>query len=292
MNFVLLLLSGAIASISGLSIRSFQLYIQKHPLQMQLYQVFSMSIGAVIYLILSGFTLPTAQESWLLALCFGVCLAVSSIGYAEAMHNGPFSLTGIINSCNVLIPILIGCIFFREQLLLFHIVGILLLLCTFILPSIGVKGEKKEIRPIWYFQILLSFLGNGFGAVILSAFNKLPAPGSSDSFMALSFFIGALLILAYLLVRKVSKPESVIQLPFSWLLVGLLAVSALCVFSCNSLLIRLAAVYPGSMLFPVYNGISSVLSCLASCLFFRESIDRKKFITILLGIGAVVLLNL
>ena len=292
MNFILLLLSGAIASVSGLTIRSFQLHIQKHPLQMQFYQVFSMGIGAIIYLILSGFTLPSTPETWLLALCFAVCLATSSIGYAEAMRNGPFSLTGIINSCNVLIPILVGCLFFREQLQLSHALGIALLLCTFVLPSIGTKGEKKEIRPIWYFLILLSFLGNGFGAVILSAFNRLPNPGSSDSFMAVGFFLGSLLLLVYVLVRKACNPGSVIKLPLSWLLVGMLAASALCVFGCNTLLIRLAAVYPGSMLFPIYNGVSSVLSCLASCLFFRESIDRKKFITILLGIGAVVLLNL
>ena len=292
MNFVLLLLCGAIASVSGLSIRSFQLYVQKHPLQMQFYQTLSMGIGAVIYLLLAGFVLPVSTESWLLALGFGICLATSSIGYAEAMHNGPFSLTGIINSCNVLIPILVGCIFFREQLQLPHILGIVLLLCTFVLPSLGSKGESKEIRPVWYFLILLSFLGNGFGAVILSAFNKLPNPGSSDSFMAVGFAFGSLLLLLYVLVRKASRPDFVVKLPFSWLLVGLLAVSALCVFGCNSLLIRLAAVYPSSMLFPVYNGASSVLSCLVSCLFFREPIDRKKFITILLGIGAVVLLNL
>ena len=292
MNLLLLVLSGAIASVSGLTIRSFQLYIQKHPLQMPFYQVCSMGIGSVIYLILAGFALPAAKEVWMLAIAFGLCLTTSSIGYAEAMHNGPFSLTGIINSCNVLIPILVGCVFFHEQLRLPHIIGIILLLCTFILPSIGTQAEKKEIRPIWYFLILLSFLGNGFGAVILSAFNKLPNPGSSDSFMAVGFFFGAVMIMIYVLLCKASRPGSVMKLPFSWLLVALLGGSALCVFGCNSLLIRLAAVYPSSMLFPIYNGTSSVLACLASCLFFRESINRKKFLTILLGIGAVVLLNI
>ena len=292
MNFLLLILSGAIASVSGLSIRSFQLYIQKHPLQMPFYQVLSMGIGSIIYLILANFTLPTSQDALLLALCFGMCLATSSIGYTEALHNGPFSLTGIINSCNVLIPILVGCIFFREKLQLPHLIGILLLLCTFILPSLGTNGEKKEIRPIWYLLILLSFLGNGFGAVILSAFNRLPDPGSSNSFMTVGFFFGSLFVLIYVLVCKATRPGSVMKLPLSWLLVGLLAASALCVFGCNSLLIRLAAVYPSSMLFPVYNGVNAVLSSLASCLFFRESIDRKKFITIILGVGAVVLLNL
>ena len=292
MNFLLLVLSGAIASVSGLTIRSFQLYIQKHPLQMPFYQVCSMGIGCVIYLILSGFALPASLDVWLLAIGFGLCLTTSSIGYTEAMHNGPFSLTGIINSCNVLIPILVGCLFFHEQLRLPHIIGIVLLLCTFILPSLGIKGEKKEIRPIWYFLILLSFLGNGFGAVILSAFSKLPNPGSSDSFMAAGFFFGSLMVLIYVLVCKAVRPGSVMKLPLSWLLVLLLGGSALCVFGCNSLLIRLAAVYPSAMLFPIYNGTSSVLSCLVSCLFFRESIDRKKFITIILGIGAVILLNL
>ena len=292
MNFLLLLLSGAIASLSGLSIRSFQIYVQKHPLQMPFYQVLSMGIGSIVYLVLSGFTLPASAASWGLALSFSLCLGASSIGYTEAMQNGPFSLTNIINSCNVLIPILVGCIAFRERLLLPHMIGIALLLSTFILSGTGNRGEQREIRPIWYFQILLSFLGNGFGAVILSAFNKLPDPCSSDSFMAVGFFFGALLIMAYVLVCRVRKPGSVFALQPSWRLTGLLSVSALCVFGCNSLMIRLAAVYPSAMLFPVYNGISSVLSCLASCLLLKEAIDKKKFLTLLLGIGAVVLLNL
>ena len=292
MNFLLLLLSGAIASLSGLSIRTFQLHVQKHPLQMQFYQVLSMGIGGIVYLVLSGFTLPATAEVWLLAIAFSFCLSSSSIGYAEAMKNGPFSLTGIINSCNVLIPILVGCIAFQDQLRLPHIIGILLLLFTFVLSGTGNQGEKKEIRPIWYFLILLSFLGNGFGAVILSAFNKLPNPGSSNSFMAVGFLLGALQLLAYVLVCKARKPESVVALQPSLRLAGLLAVSAFCVFACNSLMIRLAAVYPGAMLFPVYNGISSVLSCLASWILFREIMDRKKVITIILGIGAVILLNL
>ena len=292
MNFVLLLLSGAIASLSGLSIRGFQLYIQKHPLQMQFYQVLSMGIGAIVYLILSGFTFPATLPAWLLALAFSVCLAVSSIGYAEAMHNGPFSLTGIINSCNVLIPILVGCIAFGEQLMLFHVVGIFLLLITFVLSGTGPQDEKREIKPIWYPLILLSFLGNGFGAVILSAFSKLPNPGSSDSFMAVGFLFGSLLLLLYVLVRKACKPDFVVALQPSWLLAGLLATSALCAFGCNSLLIRLAAVYPSAMLFPVYNGISSVLSCLASWILLKEHMDKKKLLTVILGIGAVILLNL
>lgn len=292
MNFILLLLSGAIAAVSGLAIRSFQLYVQKHPLQMQFYQTLSMSIGGIIYLILSGFTLPAVPATWALALAFGVCLGVSSIGYAEAMHNGPFSLTGIINSCNVLIPILVGCIAFREQLSIFHILGIILLLTTFVLSGTGPKGEKREIKPIWYPLILLSFLGNGFGAVILSAFNKLPNPGSSDSFMAVGFLFGAMLLGLYVLVSKARKPDSVVVLQPSWLLAGLLTASALCIFGCNSLLIRLAAVFPSSMLYPVYNGTSSVLSCTASCLLFREHMDKKKLLTVILGIGAVMLLNL
>ena len=110
--------------------------------------------------------------------------------------------------------------------------------------------------------------------------------------MAAGFLFGALLILAYVLLCKARKPDSVIALQPSWALVGLLGASAACVFGCNSVLIRLAAVYPSSMLFPVYNGISSVLSCLASCLLFREHINKKKLLTIILGIGAVVLLNL
>lgn len=292
MNFVLLLLCGAIASVSGLALRGFQLHVQKYPRQMQVYQVLSVGFGGIIYFVLSGFTLPAAPDAWALGLAFGVCMAASSIGYAEAMHNGPFSLTNIINSCNVLIPILVGCIAFREQLSSFHIVGILLLLVTFVLSGVGPKGEKREIKPIWYPLILLSFLGNGFGAVILSAYSKLPYPGTNNSFMAAGFLFGALLLLLYVLFYKARNPGTVVALQPSWLLAIFLTISTLGIFGCNSLLIRLAGVYPSSMLYPVYNGTSSVLACVASCILFREHMDKKKLLTVILGIVAVVLLNL
>lgn len=292
MNILLLLLTGAIASVSSLSIRCFQMTLQRSPIQGVTYQVCYIGIGGIIYLILAGGAFPSGSAAWLLGLAFGICLAVAGIGTFQSYTTGPMSLTSIVISCNVVLPILVGCFAYQEALRLPHLVGIALLIVTFILSGLGSKGAQREIKPIWYLMLLLGFLGNGFGAVILSTVSKLPSPGSNHSFLAVGFLSGALLLLSYALLHKAQHRDAAIRLQLHPLLFVLLAVSTLGCFGCNTLLLHLNNVFPSTVLYPIYNGTSSVLVCLISCLVFREPMDKKKFFSILLGIGAVVLLNL
>lgn len=292
MSFALVLLCSAFASASNICIRTFQQTLQRAPRQMQMYQVCYLLPAAAIYFLLADLPLPAAPAPWLLTLCFGLCMAVASIGTAESLQCGPMSLTSIISSCNVLLPILVGCLVYHEALRLIHLLGMILLLTTLVLPSLGSKEECQHIPGRWYLFVLMSFFGNGFGAVILSAYSKLPYPGTNNSFLGISFVIAAILLLAYLLLYKRRNPQVQISLPVRPLLFVLLAVSVGCVFGANILIMHLSGILPASILYPLYNGTSTVLVCLISCAVFHESIDRKKLLTILLGIGAVVLLNL
>jgi len=292
MNFALVLLCGALASASNICLRAFQRTLQRAPQQMQTYQALYLLPAAVIYFLIAESPLPAAPEPWLLTLCFGLCMAVASIGTAESLLCGPMSLTSIITSCNVVLPILMGCLVYHEALSLFHLIGIMLLLTTFVLPALGSTDEKQKIPFKWYIFVLMAFFGNGFGAVILSIYSKLPYPGTNNSFLGISFVIAAVILFAYLLLCKRKNPELRISLQPSPLLFVLLTCSIGCVFGTNLLILHLTGLLPASILYPLYNGTSSVLICLVSCIVFREPIDRKKLLTILLGIGAVVLLNL
>lgn len=290
MKLIPVLLCSVLACCSSAGIRIFQTKLQKTPRQLQLYQALYMSVAAVAYMLLSGFCVPGNMTGWLLSLGFALCLGASSIGTAESLLCGPMSLSSVIVSCNVILPIAVGWIFYKEQVSAVHIIGCVLLFGTFLLSGIGPKQEEKEVSARWYAMVLLAFLANGFGAVVVSLYAKVS--GGDDGLLGVSFLLAACMLMVYVLAGRKKEPvqcRALLKRPLFYLL---LAVSATSVFGVNRMLLYLSGLLPSSVLYPVYNGVTSLLVCAVSCIAFREPMDRKKLLTIALGIGAVILLNL
>ena len=77
--------------------------------------------------------------------------------------------------------------------------------------------------------------------------------------------------------------------PAVLLLSVVIAVAAL---SMNFAIVALATRMDGSVFFPIYSGGPLILIALAGYLIFREEMTLRKLTGIILGIGAIVLLNL
>ena len=290
MNLFLPFAAALTASVSSVAIRLFEQKVQRDHRDLQVFQTLYVFLCGVVFLLVSGFRFPGTAAGWLYALAFSACLAVSSIGTAESFLCGPMSLSSVINSCSVVLPILFGCLVYKETMTAPHLLGIVFLLATFILTGTGSKEGKKEISLKWFIMVMLAFLGNGFGAVVLAAYSKIPETASNNGFMAVSFFMAAVMLMAhFLLSRERAAGKRVkVTAPFF----GLSFMAALGCFGTNLLIIYLSGVMPASLLHPVYNSASGILVTLASCLLFRERMDRKKALILLLGICAVVFLNL
>jgi len=292
MNFALMLLASIASAVSSVSIRGFQTKLNATSRQLQFFQFSYILLDALIFFAAAGFVLPSDPNVWLWAIGFAFCMFICSIGTVQSYRYGPMSLSSIIISCNVLMPILAGCLLYQEKLSIIHMFGIAFLLATVILSSIGPKGEKQEFHPIWFLYVLMAFLGNGFGAVILSSFGKIYQGAGNQSFMAAAFFLSALLLFLYYLlggIRHREKAEPIHPLPL------FLVITAICAITCyavNALLLFLAGRMSAALLYPIYTGVSSVLICLTSWLVFRESMTKKKLLNITLGLIAVILLNL
>ena len=292
MNYLLLLIPGITASMGNICIRTFQRKIQKSLHDLHLYQFVYVLMVAIAFLVLSGFTFTSGAAAWLLAIGFALCLSLSSIGATQALLYGPMTLTSVINSCNVILPILFGCIFRQEVMGVVHIIGCILLLATLILSSTGSDEKKKEISPKWYLFVAMNFLGNGFGAIIVSSYNILSGGTNNNSFLASGFLVAAVMLFLYFLAQGKHFPEEPRFPKVSPMFLLIAAGSAFGCFGTNFVLIYLVDTVPTSLLYPIYNGVAAVLTCLVSCLVFRESMNLKKLITILLGLGAIILLNL
>jgi len=292
MNYLLILIPGITASMGNICIRTFEHKIQKSLHDLHLYQFAYVLMVAAAFLVLSGFTLTNGTAAWLLALGFAFCLSFSTIGAAQSLLCGPMSLTSVICSCNVILPILFGCIFRQEVMGIVHIIGCILLLATLILSGIGPKEQKKEISPKWYLYVTMSFLGNGFGAIVVSSYNILSGGTNNNSFLASAFLLSAAFLFIYFLMQGKHFPEQprFPKMPPLFFLIA--AGSAFGCFGTNFVLIYLVDTVPTSLLYPIYNGVAAVLTCLVSCLVFRESMSLKKLITIVTGLAAIVLLNL
>jgi len=285
-------LAGVTSCISSGGIRLFEEKVQKHQRDLQAFQSLYVLLCGVVFLLLSGLRFPTTPQGLLLTVAFAACLAVSTIGTATSYLCGPMSLASVINSCSVVLPILFGCLVYGEKLTAMHLIGMAFLLATFILTGTGSGEGKKEITLKWALMVMLAFLGNGFGAVILAVYAKLPETGSDNGFMAISFFISAVLLFAYFCVtgRGEGRTKEPVHLTLPFLETA--GLSALGCFGTNVLIIYLSGVMPASLLHPIYNGSGAILVTLVSCLFFRERMDRKKALILLLGVCSVVFLNL
>ena len=295
MNLLLALLSASAHSMNSIATRTYQTRIQRN---MAAYRLFQMSAALLISLqnlCLAGFALDLDRMGLFLALCYGVDLACTGILTAKCFACGPMSLTSVITNACVLMPIAVGCIWYNEVMTLPQIMGCLLLAATFVLSALKPKQageENNEIPAKWYLLVFLAFFCNGMGAVLLNIYGRVAASGQRNSFLALGYFVSALIYLANhrMEVRKTGPVH--LKTMVRPLLFLLLAMGALGGFIGNSILMSLNTAMPASLLYPLVNGGIAVIVAIASCIIFREKLTVQRLLTILVGLAAIVTLNL
>ena len=108
MHMFLPVLAGVTSCISSAGIRLFEEKVQKHQRDLQAFQPLYVLLCSVVFLLLSGFRFPTTPQGLLLTVAFATCLSVSTIGTTASYLCGPMSLSSVINSCSVVLPILFG----------------------------------------------------------------------------------------------------------------------------------------------------------------------------------------
>ena len=140
--------------------------------------------------------------------------------------------------------------------------------------------------------VFLAFFCNGMGAVLLNIYGRVAASGQRNSYLALGYFVSALIYLTnhFLLVRKNGPVE--LRKVARPLLVPVLAMGALGGFIGNSILMSLNTVMPASLLYPLVNGGIAVIVASLSCVLFKEKLTLQRALTILVGLAAIVTLNL
>lgn len=289
MEFALIMLTSCFATVGSASVRLFEQRVQKNRRDLMAFVTSYVLLGGLLFLLSSRMEFPKTAGGWLLAVIYGICYSMANIGSCESYLRGPMSLTSVITSCSVLIPIVFGCVAYHETMTLPHLIGIAFLIGMFVLTGLGSGGSGREVTPSWFLTVLMSFLGSGICAIITVLYSRMADGAGRNGFLAMGFFCSAAILLVYVLRLTPAAGE---PLPLGWGFAWTSGLTALGCFISNGLMLRLSATMNTTVLYPLYNGLNVVLLTVVSCLAFRERMTKKKLMILLVGICAIVLMNL
>lgn len=291
---ILLILSLLAALVSSIA-RKY--YTDKNPTGLSGGFVFN-AVGcltaAVILLCWEGFSSPSAF-TLLLAVFFGAITAVQGITNIAALQVGPLSYTSVIISFSTLISALSGVMFFNESLGWAQMLGIVLMLASFVLAAKN-DGKEKKITFKWLALCLVCFIATGGIGVMQKVHQNSTYHGELNEFLVIAFLSSAIIcvIFSVFLKRrelqpadtndKKNKKHAQLRLMFVILLIN-----GICIAVNNKFNLYLSGAMDSAIFFPIVNGGGLVLTTLAAVLFFKEQLSTKQWLGIGFGIASVIL---
>ena len=246
------------------------------------------SLVAAGVLLLWGVSAPSAFTLWL-GILFGIVTALQALTLLWALKIGPMSYTAVIGSFSTLVTAVSGTLFFDEKITALQIVGIAIMLCSFVFATEKDKDKKKS-SLLWLLLCTLNFICTGCIGIMQKVHQSSSHRAELNEFLVIAFVVAGLLsgILAALFCKRTAVQKQ--QKHSLTLLLLCMTVAGIGVALNNRFNLYLSGVIDSAIFFPVVNGGGLVLSTLAAVVFFRERLAKKQWFGILLGIVAVLML--
>lgn len=260
----------------------------------QVYSIFYGLIVGIVTIIVSGFTFSPSPLTWILGAVNGIVLVCYNTFLLMAASRGPYSILMIFNlSGGVLLPMLYSVIVDGEQLTVWQIFAIAVMLISFVLinaePKSGEtdKAEKKS----GVFLLLCILLGcmNGIYGILMNSQQKAMENGENAEMIIVTFGISAVAALIVLLFNTRGKCLPAFkQTPKSALFMVLASISAAA--AVNMLMYGLSLINV-AVLYTLNNGGVLLVSVLWSVIFYKEKLNPTKIVGLILAAGSLVALS-
>ncbi|MBQ2875878.1 MAG: DMT family transporter [Clostridia bacterium] len=249
--------------------------------------IFTVSAAVVaLYALISRFDFSLSPETALLSLAFAACVVFSQTTESFAMKYGSASMTILIYSLGLILPIAYGYILLGENISLWQLLGMMLVLVA--LYFIVDPRLSGKINILWLVLSLLAAVGSGFTAIIQKAQQTSASKNEIIPFLILAFIFASLLSFLLTFTERcgIRSARGVIKkwrfILFNGVIVGALNIINLILAG------RLAAVVQ----FPIYNIGSMILTGLGGFIIFKEKLSKFQFIGFGIGCVAILMIGL
>ena len=240
----------------------------------------------------------------LLAFFNALFILLSQVCLMKAVDTGSVTVSSLFYSCGFIIPTVWGALYYFEPVHYLQIIGIIIIIVSFIFSVEKEKGKKFNFK--WLIYALGGTVFSGALGIVQKLFaHNYSNDYSLDTFLSISFLmiIGISLIVwgvyailsatkshAHVPVKeraitKIDKPLIGKRTFMFTLILGLILGFH------NKICTYLSGVLPSALYFPVVNGGVIVMTAVISAILLREKLSKRQFISVILGFIAIGLIT-
>ena len=233
------------------------------------------------------FNFYTIFTSLLFGLTLGLCMLVTFY----SMQVTTVAISSVFKAASVMIPCVVGALFFEESITFINVIGFVLFLISIYLIVSKTQEKKVKFGLKAFFACLGVLFTNGFGSVSIQLFGKCVPNGEDAVFMFLSYCVQAVFLLmihlCYTTKNKAKKEGKISKKMWIYGIIGTVAA-----FLIRQTVAFLSSDMSALVIFPVTMGSSLILSVMIGWICFKESLTLKSMAGIIGCIVSLMLINM
>ncbi len=224
------------------------------------------------------------SQSWIyIAIGSGCMLMLTFLIYGVSVQKVGMGVTSVAGKMSVVIPVMLGLIWFSESAAWSRIIGITLALIAFWLALY--KKETSVKKSIYFYLPVLLFIGNGANDALFKIAEHLYIKNDFIFFLATAFAVSLGLGIILSTVRTIKTKK----IPDGRSLLAGLGLGLLNWFSTYFFLAGMRH-FDVSLFIPMFNIAVVVLAALIGLAFFKERLKPVNWVGIALAITAILLM--
>ena len=231
-----------------------------------------------------GIDLPTLVAGGI----FGFASVCFQLFYVESFITGPVSMTVLVVNSGMMIPILVSHFLYNEALTVNRIIGIIITLFAFYFAC-G-RGQEEKVNGKWLFFLILAFLSNNTATITQKIYTNSFDSANPSAFVPVSYLSALLMTIAVIWIMHLRGIRKSFR--FGPRVAGTAGAVGAILGTYQLISLRAVKMIDGTILYPLCNGGTTLISTLASTILFRERLSGRQKISVVLGITAIVLMSI
>ena len=234
---------------------------------------------------------------WALMLAIGSVLF--QVFYSMALSEGPVSITILIINFAVVVPTFASAVVFNDEIYYSQLLGIVCLLISFPLSvKEGGEGQKKANKK-WLILTILTLVFDSLAMTMQKMFSitesfKTYDSRASNTFLVFIYAFGAVIALGIYLCKRLFGNKAYgankHTFKFGWSIL-LFAIAMGLDLAIYQKFYMTANIKFDGFFFPTFMGIQAISMTTIGIILFGDKLNKRQWVGVLFGIGAVVLLN-
>ena len=240
-------------------------------------------------------SLAASPEFIAISALSGIGTTVFTVSWLLSVKQGAYMMVDVFLILGVLLPITLSKFIYGESIELIQWIGIILLVIAgYIICSYN-TSIKGKLTPKALLLLAIYALSCGVTDFSQKMFTREIPEGNVAIFNLYTYlFAGITLAVCSLCFRHFEKKITKLQPPMKIIrpIIGYIGVMAVCLFL-NSYFKTLAAQYlDAAQIYPLSQGGSVMLSMAMSAIFFKEKINMRCIVGVVLSFVALLFINL